>query len=123
MGWAKYLEDDMEIMQERNLDWNSSSFSYSQSQITIRHNSFVKTPCSEDRELLKGLLLGFLENGPVMKEATYKDKTLICKHCGRPFLFSASTQKHFAEKRWNPPKRCKACRSARETAFCMRPSF
>lgn len=123
MGWAKYLEDDMEIMQERNPDWNSCGFSYSQNQTTPRNNTLVNTQNPVDQELLTDLLLVLIENGPVMKEKTYRDRTLMCKHCGRPFLFSSSTQKHFAERGWNQPKRCKRCRDSRTAAYCMRPSF
>jgi CxxC-x17-CxxC domain-containing protein len=45
------------------------------------------------------------------------DKTLTCKDCGRPFLFSAREQQFYAEKGFtNEPHRCKECRQARRAA-------
>ena len=36
----------------------------------------------------------------------YEDKTLVCKECGKEFVFTAQ----------NEPQRCKACRDARKNA-------
>ena len=45
----------------------------------------------------------------------YEDKTLICKDCGKEFLFSASEQEFYAEKGFeNEPQRCRECRAARK---------
>jgi hypothetical protein len=38
---------------------------------------------------------------------------LICGDCGDRFTFSAAEQERYAEQRWTPPKRCKACRERR----------
>ena len=44
----------------------------------------------------------------------YEDKTLICKECGKEFVFTAGEQEFYAEKGFvNEPQRCKACRDAR----------
>ena len=38
----------------------------------------------------------------------YTDKTLVCKDCGREFVFSASEQEFYAEKGFeNEPQRCR----------------
>ncbi|MGI5922190.1 MAG: zinc-ribbon domain containing protein [Syntrophomonadaceae bacterium] len=43
----------------------------------------------------------------------FQDKTLVCKDCGREFLFSASEQDFYAEKGFeNEPGRCLECRRA-----------
>lgn len=43
----------------------------------------------------------------------YQDKILICKDCGREFIWTAGEQEFFAEKGFaNEPIRCKACREA-----------
>ena len=45
----------------------------------------------------------------------YTDKTIVCKDCGREFVFSASEQEFFAEKGFtNEPQRCRDCRNARK---------
>lgn len=43
----------------------------------------------------------------------YQDKTLVCKDCGKEFVWTAGEQEFFAEKGFtNEPKRCKECREA-----------
>ena len=123
MGWAKYMEDDMEIMQTRNANWNLYDFSYPQTQIAKPKKAPSAVPSPSDHDILASVLAGFLDSSSVMREDEYKDKNLICKCCGRPFLFSVSKQRFFAKEGWNPPKRCKRCRELREVTFCMRPSF
>jgi CxxC-x17-CxxC domain-containing protein len=45
-----------------------------------------------------------------------QDKTLNCKDCGAPFMFSVRDQQFYAEKGFeNEPQRCRDCRSARKT--------
>lgn len=47
----------------------------------------------------------------------YEDKTLICKDCGREFIFTTGEQEFYAEKGFvNEPQRCKECRTARKQA-------
>ena len=47
----------------------------------------------------------------------YEDKTLICKDCGKEFVFTAGEQEFYAEKGFvNEPQRRKACRDARKNA-------
>ena len=45
----------------------------------------------------------------------FTDKTLICKECGREFVFTAGEQEFYAEKGFrNEPTRCKECRAKRK---------
>lgn len=45
----------------------------------------------------------------------YEDKTLICKDCGKEFIFTAGEQEFYAEKGFeNEPVRCKECRAAKK---------
>lgn len=47
----------------------------------------------------------------------YSDKTLVCKDCGKEFVFTAGEQEFFAEKGFtNEPQRCKECRDAKKQA-------
>lgn len=45
----------------------------------------------------------------------YQDKTLVCKDCGKEFVFTAGEQEFFAEKGFeNEPVRCPDCRHAKK---------
>lgn len=46
----------------------------------------------------------------------FVDRTLTCVDCGIEFPFSAREQTFFAEKGFQPPKRCKNCKQARKAA-------
>ena len=48
----------------------------------------------------------------------FEDKTLVCKECGKEFVFTAGEQEFYAEKGFqNEPQRCKACRDKRKNAL------
>lgn len=47
----------------------------------------------------------------------YKDETLVCKDCGKEFVFTAGEQEFYAEKGFqNKPQRCKDCRIAHKSS-------
>lgn len=47
-----------------------------------------------------------------------EDKTLICKECGKEFVFTAGEQEFFAKKGFdNVPVRCPECRKAKKQRF------
>lgn len=47
----------------------------------------------------------------------YQDKTLVCKDCGKEFIFTAGEQEFYAEKGFrNEPTRCHDCRVARKNS-------
>jgi CxxC-x17-CxxC domain-containing protein len=44
----------------------------------------------------------------------YRDKSLICVECEKPFIWTAGEQLFFADKNFkNEPKRCKDCKGKR----------
>lgn len=44
-----------------------------------------------------------------------KDETIVCKDCGKEFVFTVGEQEFYAEKGFqNEPVRCKECRQARK---------
>ena len=44
-----------------------------------------------------------------------EDKTLVCKDCGKEFIFTVGDQEFFKEKGFdNEPVRCPECRKARK---------
>ena len=45
----------------------------------------------------------------------YKDETLTCVDCARPFVFTSGEQQFYAQKGFtNKPSRCTECRAARK---------
>ena len=46
--------------------------------------------------------------------STYTDQHLTCADCGHDFVWSAKDQEFFAEKGFQPPRRCKDCRRAKK---------
>lgn len=45
----------------------------------------------------------------------YQDKTLVCKECGKEFVFTAGEQEFYAQRGFeNEPQRCKECRDKRK---------
>jgi CxxC-x17-CxxC domain-containing protein len=50
------------------------------------------------------------------EEILSADKTLVCRDCGREFVFTAGEQDFYASKGLtNEPTRCSSCRSARKS--------
>lgn len=45
---------------------------------------------------------------------TRNDITIVCKDCGRKFIFRSDEQSFFVEKGYDEPTRCKECRTARK---------
>lgn len=44
-----------------------------------------------------------------------EDKTIVCKDCGKEFVFTVREQEFYKEKGFdNEPKRCKECRVAKK---------
>ncbi len=47
-------------------------------------------------------------------ESEFEDKTMLCGDCSRNFVWSGGEQAFFRDKQLqNPPKRCKACKQAK----------
>ena len=54
-------------------------------------------------------------------EKIIEDKTLVCKDCGKEFVFTKGEQEFFAQKGLtNEPKRCKECRIAKKASYDRR---
>ena len=45
----------------------------------------------------------------MVEENTLKNKKLVCKDCGRGFIFTVKDQKAYGFKGWKDPIRCKVC--------------
>ena len=47
-----------------------------------------------------------------------QDKTIVCKDCGKEFVFTVGEQQFYAEKGFeNEPVRCKECRTNKKNAM------
>ena len=46
---------------------------------------------------------------------TFEDKKLVCKKCGKEWIWLASEQKFFKEKGYYRPSMCKECRASIKT--------
>lgn len=46
----------------------------------------------------------------------YEDKSIVCKDCGKEFIFTAGEQEFYDQKGFkNQPLRCKECRAKKKT--------
>ena len=65
----------------------------------------------KDDLVLSGYLVFYVKGDYFMD---FEDKTLVCKDCGKEFIFSAGEQEFYAEKGFeNEPARCRDCRDKR----------
>lgn len=106
MGWAKYTEDINELISERIMLIDRTSID-TEVKIAVRFeipNIAVATKqgCNNSEE--------------------YSDISIICRDCGKKFVFSAKSQTYFDKQGWNAPQRCKCCREHRNTVFLMHAS-
>nr|WP_245301330.1 MULTISPECIES: zinc-ribbon domain-containing protein [Thermoanaerobacterium] len=52
------------------------------------------------------------------EESVVADKTLVCKDCGKEFVFTEGEQAFYKEKGFeNEPQRCPECRKARKQQY------
>lgn len=54
------------------------------------------------------------KDNKIVEEVNMEDKKIICKDCGKEFMFVAGEQKFYKEKGFNDPVRCKECRVAKK---------
>jgi DNA-directed RNA polymerase subunit RPC12/RpoP len=57
----------------------------------------------------------YLSKSLNLEELKMEDKTLVCKDCGKEFIFTVGEQEFYKEKGFeNEPVRCGDCRRARK---------
>jgi len=50
-----------------------------------------------------------------MQTSSFSDQTLVCKDCGKQFVWTAGEQEFYKQKGFeNPPFRCSECREKRK---------
>ena len=45
-----------------------------------------------------------------------QDKVIVCKDCGKEFVFTIGEQEFYVTMEFSSPIRCKACRDAKKAA-------
>lgn len=110
MGLAKYYEDNYNL-------WSNRLFPMSKRKC----ESEVIFPRST--QYIPSWLITSIEQEELEMPIRYEDRHIMCRTCGKKFLFSARSQKFFDSKGWEDPRRCKHCREARKMQFLMCASF
>lgn len=105
MGWAKYMEDNFEIINER-LQWAKEMSSSSTEQTVLKADNRSMSATVTEKKAPKR-----------------KEKCIICKECGKSIIFSVRDQLFYEKKGWDPPKRCKSCRELRSIRYLMHTSY
>lgn len=107
MSFAKYHEDDLEIIEER----------FSLRQQENGHRPIYRMAQEVDsRTYLVTTKVVEVKPEP-SKKRKRKKKKIICCDCGETFLFTGGEQKYFEEHKLSEPKRCPACRQKRKEHF------
>lgn len=115
MGLAKHHEKILEIVFERM-----------EMLETRKCESEINVVCSTSSTLITNVSVNSHNEWHLdspESECKFEDKYIICLDCGKKFLFSARSQKYFADKKWDAPKRCKCCRDSRNIRYLMCASF
>lgn len=109
MGYAKYHEDNVEIARDRRNTverYIPNLQTYSGYVGSIQFSEIPDEQINANKE-----------------QPEYEDMVLVCKDCGRRFVFTAKAQEYYEKMEWRAPKRCKKCRSIGNIWCLMRPSF
>lgn len=128
MGFAKYCEDNIRLTEERRyyrdheaeLGGNRISRSENTKNYKISINNIgpiVDNSCSYQNSTQPGFTL---RNKSMCMKKKVSAKSLICKDCGREFVFPIQEQKYFDKNKWAPPVRCKECRKIKTVIQVMR---
>lgn len=109
MGWAKYAEDDYEIVLER-LD-----------HMANRDNLYIGTAIFPPIACPVGISteINYYEEQATTTKVKYKDKKLYCQDCGNKFVFSAGEQRFYEKKGLHQPERCRTCRETNKIKWLV----
>ena len=87
MGFAKYQEDNLELMYDRQYMQGAPQYRPASHLVLPTYTAEKKT-----------------------EPDVFFDKLLQCRACGKRFLYSASAQKVYKDLGREPPRICKCCR-------------
>ncbi len=112
MGWAKFVEDNMEMWEERFYRPLNEDRYQKEAVVQVCAILPLVSPTIEVKVTVNPA-----------KSTCKQDRQIICKDCGNEFVFSGGEQAYFEIKGYSPPKRCKKCREIRKAwnlAYGMR---
>ena len=119
MGWAKYTEDNYNMIEQRPVLYRRDAFimpTVSVHEPSESRGIFPAHVNSNPKELKHQT--SAIEPIKAQSQARtnipkrdYIDRILRCKSCGHDFRFSAKQQEKYEKKGWQPPKRCWDCRN------------
>ena len=103
MGMQKYLEDNLEIAEERVLLAQEDNEQYANFPLEeeVRRVYVVSTRITK------------LKINPPKKHKR-KKKKIVCLDCGETFFFTGGEQKYYEKCKLSEPKRCPNCRQKRK---------
>lgn len=103
MGWAKYAEDNLELQTDRL-------------QHPMNDRWFPAESYIEVRAVLPVSILPVKVSVSVTasKKSVKPDQILLCRDCGKQFVFTSNDQIFYARKGFHPPKRCRQCRKQKK---------
>lgn len=107
MSFAKYFEDNVEIIEER---------------FALRQHGNAPAPLYRvTQEFGSKIYLVTTKVVEVKPEAPKKHKKkkkkIVCCDCGEKFFFTGGEQRYYEERKLSEPKRCPACRQKRKELF------
>lgn len=124
MGWAKYMEDNLDYIEEHSGNKHRYQMIYNTERVddiwatdNYRHMAPEKS-VEKECAPLDTLVFRFL-----FENHLDRNGNIICRGCGRPIPFPEEKRRTYAQRGWKPPKRCRKCKSLRETQFLMRSSY
>ena len=95
MGFAKYAEDNIKIMEERlSLRWEDAP----------NCQTIINTVC----------VAAQIVKIPSRKK---KAKKIECCECGEEFIFTGGEQRFYKQHNLSEPKRCRKCRETRKEMY------
>lgn len=106
MSFAKYFEDNMEIIEER--------FALRQQKNKHIPIYLVTQEIGSKTYLVTAKVVEVKPEVP--KKHKRKKKKIVCCDCGETFLFTGGEQKYYEERKLSEPKRCHVCRQKKKRA-------
>ena len=107
MGFPKYLEDNLKIIEER---------------LALRQKENDPTPTYRATQKVSSKICDVTNHivkitPKAPKKHKKKKKNIVCCHCGKKFFFTRGEQNFYKKHKLSEPKRCPDCRQKRKEMF------
>lgn len=108
MGWAKYMEDNCEMILERM-----------EQKRTFTPIIGIAAAIPMSVQPVRVSVDISAEQSPSAAKGKGMDETIYCRDCGEAFLFSVGESSFYKAKGLSKPKRCKCCREIQKIKRCL----